>query len=178
MKPDRPDLKNSVFLSFVNQGDPVVRADKAYVKSLLELLASPAPESLAQPRESKSHLDLKSKSKSRLNLKSDTKSSKSKSSTPNSTSSSSKKPTWPVPPCSLSNAGRIVVLRSATSSKNQQHRDRMPIQERLAEGVVANVCRDDQLRGVIWGDPAAHMMTLYAGRIDMLAVSAVKPTKH
>jgi hypothetical protein len=177
LKPDRPDLKNSVFLSFVNQGDPVVRADKAYVKSLLELLASPAPESLAQPRESKSRLDLKSKSKSRLNLKSDTK-SKSKSSSLYPSSSSSKKPTWPVPPCSLSNAGRIVVLRSATSSKNQQHRDRMPIQERLAEGVVANVCRDDQLRGVIWGDPAAHMMTLYAGRIDMLAVNAVKPTKH
>lgn len=176
MKPDRPELKNSVFLSFVNEGDPVVRADKAYVKSLLELLASPAPNltSSSKPQKSKSRFDLKSSSK--------TKSSSSKSS---SSSSSPKKPIWPVPPCSLSNAGRIVVLRSAgrrasdgKMSTKRRDRDRMTVEERLAEGVVANVCHEDQLREVIWGDPAAHMMTLYAGRIDMLAVNAVKPPKR
>lgn len=174
MKPDRPELKNSVFLSFVNEGDPVVRADKAYVKSLLELLASPAPEPIPS-----SHAP---RTKSRGDLKS--KSSKSKPSSSSSSSSSYKKPTWPIPTCSLSSAGRIVVLRSASSSSSnsstpkRQDKDRMTIRERLAEGVVANVCREDQLRGVIWGDPAAHMMTLYAGRIDMLAVDAVKPRKR
>jgi hypothetical protein len=177
LKPDRPELKNSVFLSFVNEGDPVVRADKAYVKSLLELLASPAPtsssSSSSKPQKSKSRFDLKSSSKQKP------------SSTSSTSSSSSRKPVWPVPPCSLSNAGRIVVLRSAgrratngKMSPRRQDRDRMTVEERLAEGVVANVCHEEQLRGVIWGDPAAHMMSLYAGRIDMLAVNAVKPPKQ
>ncbi|KAH9901804.1 alpha/beta-hydrolase [Xylariomycetidae sp. FL2044] len=38
-----------LFLSFVNEGDPVARADKAYVKSLLELFAAPAPVPLPVP---------------------------------------------------------------------------------------------------------------------------------
>ena len=42
-KPDRPELRKSLFLSVVNEGDPVVLADKAYVKSLLQLLSSPPP---------------------------------------------------------------------------------------------------------------------------------------
>lgn len=153
LKPDRPELKNSVFLSFVNEGDPVTRADKAYVKSLLELLASPAPE----PVKSRSSKDSKSRS-SRSKSKSRTKVSR---------------PVWPVPACTLSNAGRIVVLRSARSDDSHRPRDRMTIRDRLDEGVVANVCRDDQLRGLIWGDPVEHLMKLYAGRIEILAVQAV-----
>jgi hypothetical protein len=42
-KPERRELRKSLFWSFVNEGDPVARADKAYVKSLLELYAAPAP---------------------------------------------------------------------------------------------------------------------------------------
>lgn len=39
---DRQPYKGkSVFLGFVNEGDPVARADKTYVKSLLELYAKP-----------------------------------------------------------------------------------------------------------------------------------------
>ena len=106
------DGKKSMFLSFVNEGDPVTRADRAYVKSLVELLASPAP---VRPRR------------------------------------------WRVPVCSLSNAGRIVVLRSGQD----------------ARGVVAVTCRDEDLRGLIWGDPVAHIMDLYAGRVEELAVRAV-----
>lgn len=152
-RPDRPELKNSVFLSFMNEGDPVTRADKPYVKSLLELLASPAPE----PSRSKESSDSKSKS-SRAKSKSRSKSSK---------------PVWPVPACTLSNAGRIVVLRSGHSDDGRGPRDRMTIRDRLDEGVVANVCREEQLRNVIWGDPVEHLMRLYAGRIETLAVQAV-----
>lgn len=175
LKPDRPELKNSVFLSFINEGDPVVRADKAYIKSLLELLASPAPNVALspEPHKSKSFFDLKSSFVQKISLPD------------SSASSSSKKPVWPVPPCSLSNAGRIVILRSAgrrtvdsKTSAKRHDRDRMTVEERLAEGVMANVCTEDQLRDVIWGDPAAHLMTLYAGRIDLLAVNAVKPPKR
>ncbi|KAI6781152.1 Phospholipase-like protein [Emericellopsis cladophorae] len=151
MKPERKALKNSVFLSFVNEGDPVTRADKAYVKSLLELLGQPAPDTKHRLKEMKSLSHLKSKaSHARLEGR----------------------PVWPVPVCTLSNAGRIVVLRSAKSSDGAP-KDRMTIRDRLDEGVVASVCTDDQLRGLIWGDPVAHLMKLYAGRIEMMAVKAV-----
>ncbi|CAG9993865.1 unnamed protein product [Clonostachys byssicola] len=175
MRPDRPDLKNSVFLSFINEGDPVVRADKAYVRNLLELLASPPPLSL--PADKPSDVGRSSeggrgahthpsprlhKYKSRQDLKSK----------PNT--APQQKPVWPVPVSALKNAGRLVVLRSGPSDpRYRQHRDRMTVEERLSEGVVANTCCVEQLEGIIWGDPAAHLMNLYAGRIEKLAVKAV-----
>jgi hypothetical protein len=168
-KPNRPELRKSLFLSIVNEGDPVVRADKAYVKSLLELLSNPAPSTGSS--HSKEHKDRKSntsnpkKSKSKANLTSKASKAMIK------VSHTSSKPTWRVPPCTLSNAGRIVVLRSG--DPRARSRDRKTIQERLSEGVVAVTCRDDQLREVIWGDPACHLMGLYAGRIEVLAVGAV-----
>ncbi|KAL2670597.1 hypothetical protein Neosp_014385 [[Neocosmospora] mangrovei] len=140
-KPDRPNLRNSVFLSFINEGDPVVRADKAYVKSLLELLASPPPK---KP---------KSSSKSR------------KSSRP-------PPPVWNVPPCTLSNAGRLVILR--TGDPRAKPKDRKTVSERIDEGVVAVTCLEEQLRDVIWGDPVCHLMSLYAERIEVLAVRSIK----
>lgn len=126
-RPPRRDLRNSVFISFVNEGDPVVRADKAYVKSLLELLASPPPSRRGTP--------------------------------------------WSVPPCTLSLAGRIVVLRSGRPGETK---DSATARERLAEGVRANVCDEGDLRGVVWGDPVAHLMSLYAGRIETMAAAATR----
>jgi hypothetical protein len=147
-KPDAPSLRKSVFLSFVNEGDPVVRADKAYVKSLLDLLSSPPPSS--------HHKDTKSKQRSR-------------------SSSRTKKPKWKVPPCTLSNAGRIVVLRSG--NPHAKPKDRKTVRERLDEGVVAVTCHDEDLREVIWGDPVCHLMNLYAERIQVLAIRSVT-AKH
>ena len=46
-KPNERRLQKSVFLSFVNEGDPVARAEKAYVKSLAQLIASPPPKKTA-----------------------------------------------------------------------------------------------------------------------------------
>ncbi|KAF4344391.1 lipase class 3 [Fusarium beomiforme] len=134
-KPDAHSLRKSIFLSFVNEGDPVVRADKAYVKSLLDLLASPPP---SQRKDQKKP---------------------------------GKKPTWKVPPCTLSNAGRIVVLRSG--DLDAKPKDRKTVRERLDEGVVAVTCSDERLRSVIWGDPVCHLMSLYAARIEVLAVRSV-----
>ncbi|KAM0078731.1 hypothetical protein ACKRZS_009464 [Fusarium odoratissimum] len=134
-KPDAHALRKSIFLSFVNEGDPVVRADKAYVKSLLDLLASPPP-----------------------SLRKDTNKSR-------------KKPTWNVPPCTLSNAGRIAVLRSG--DLDAKPKDRKTVRERLDEGVVAVTCSEERLRSVIWGDPVCHLMSLYAARIEVLAVRSV-----
>ncbi|KXX77610.1 Mono- and diacylglycerol lipase [Madurella mycetomatis] len=172
-KPDdynrRPQLRKSLFLSFVNEGDPVPRADKAYVKSLLELFTAPAPRPAVVKAES-------SESSSKKGRKGDKPPSKAPSKLSTVSGSSSKtrssSPVWKVPPSTLSCAGRIVVLRSG-DPKARLRRRKTTVEERLHEGVVAQIATDEQLRGVVWGDPVSHMMRLYAGRIETLAVGAV-----
>lgn len=188
-KPNCRELKKSLFLSFVNEGDPVVRADKAYVKSLIELYAGPDPsqhrlnrsstgDELHQPSGQPSHHHHR------------TREERSRSSPPPYTphasihpheyaqssqfrpsGRASHKPVWRVPPSPLSNAGRIIVLRSG--DPNARLRGKRAVEERLNEGVVAQVTSDQELRGIIWGDPMCHLMRLYAGRIETLAVGAV-----
>ncbi|ORY71017.1 Alpha/Beta hydrolase protein [Pseudomassariella vexata] len=197
-KPDRPQFKKSLFMSFVNEGDPVARADKAYVKSLLELFATPSPSQgqlkaptskLPSPppspslKHSKPSRDKKSKSSSTAaSVKPSSKASvvsshsaQSASSKSSSSSSTSKTkpagPVWQVPPSTLSSAGRIIVLRSG--DPKARLKKKKTVEERLNEGVVAQITSDEQLRGVIWGDPVCHVMSLYAGRIETLAVGAV-----
>jgi hypothetical protein len=41
------------------------------------------------------------------------------------------------------------------------------------EGVAAVITSDEQLRGVVFGDPVMHMMKIYARRVEMLAMNAV-----
>lgn len=161
-KPDMRRLRKSLFLSFVNEGDPVVRADKAYIKSLLELLATPPPEQelignknapqpiIANRRGMRDRYD---------------------GNPPPKPPRKHKPQTWPVPTCTLSNAGRIVVLRSGDPMAVP--RERKTVRQRLDEGVVAATCREEMLRGVIWGDPVCHLMSFYAARIEVLAVAAV-----
>ncbi|KAK0735400.1 Alpha/Beta hydrolase protein [Apiosordaria backusii] len=151
----RPQLRKSLFLSFVNEGDPVARADKAYVKSLLELFAAPAPPAIISSRDA---------ANKKVRTKEKAPSSKSSKSSPG--------PVWKVPPNRLSSAGRIVVLRSG-DPKARSKGKKKTVEERLNEGVIAQITTDEQLRGVIWGDPVAHVMRLYAGRIETLAVGAV-----
>ncbi|KAK3326216.1 Alpha/Beta hydrolase protein [Apodospora peruviana] len=165
-----PHLRKSLFLSFINEGDPVARADKAYVRSLMELLSAPAPlisPSSSDPADGKRRSSREKASKSSLLS---TKSSKSSKSTSSSRSRSST-PIWKVPPSTLSSAGRIIVLRSG--DPKARLRGKKTVGERLNEGVVAHIATDEQLRQVIWGDPVAHVMKLYAGRIETLAVGAV-----
>ncbi|KAM7186537.1 mono and diacylglycerol lipase [Naviculisporaceae sp. PSN 640] len=181
-----PQLKKSLFLSFVNEGDPVPRADRAYVRSLMELYASPAPatsstsssksESVPSLTHSNStgadsgrrRRDKPSKSSLLSTKSSKTSSSKSSGS---SRSSRSSGPVWKPPPSTLSCAGRLVVLRSG--DPRSRMRGKKTVEERLNEGVVAQITTDDQLREVVWGDPVAHVMKFYAGRIETLAVGAV-----
>ncbi len=172
--PPMPALRKSLFFSFVNEGDPVPRADKAYVRSLLDLYSSPAPGQACavtpqklQPLVSSlgnsySSLTINKirptpkKSKNRLNLH------------PNLDSA----PYWPLPEAALSNAGRIVLLRSLEKYQNREHKKK-PILEMMNEGVVAQIVTDDLLRTVVWGDPVCHMMRLYTRRIEILATNAV-----
>lgn len=92
-KPSHMRANKSLFLSFANEGDLVVRADKAYLLSLARILAGskgntgePGP-SLAKKA---SHAVLRpGKAEKETN----------------------RAPYWPVPEAPLSNAGRIVLLR-------------------------------------------------------------------
>ncbi|KAI0396994.1 alpha/beta-hydrolase [Xylariaceae sp. FL0594] len=191
--PDKGALKKSLFYSFVSEGDPVTRADKAYVKSLLELYAAPAPVAINPPKAvvPTPPSNRPQGKKSRPLLAAPQSSSSSKSSVKHSVNiPASTKPIWPVPPSTLSNAGRIIVLRSAkrfddlnnnnnkkantnTGNNNNKTKRSKTAEERIAEGVVAQVASDGQLRGLVWGDPVCHLMRLYAARIEALAVAAV-----
>lgn len=186
--PHRHELRKSLFYSFVNEGDPVTRADKAYVKSLLELLAAPAPAptktALPGPPANpppKPNKPQGKKLKSSSASKTSKSSSKSNQSLQSNSSTGRDSPTaqgpiWRVPPSTLSNGGRIVVLRSG--NPHPKVKRTKTIEERLSEGVVAQVASDEKLRDVIWGDPVSHMMKLYAARIEALAVGAVTAKGH
>ena len=156
-KPTTERMKKSLFLSFINEGDPVPRADKAYIRSLLRLYASPAPPAplaaeqkfLPQPPPSASSPP---KPKCALPFKRP-KAARAQS------APAAPQYVWKVPPGTLSNAGRLVVLRGEGAGGQ--------------ENVRAQVTCDEELRGVVFGDPVMHMMKIYARRIEVLATKAV-----
>ena len=171
-KPTNPVLRKSLFLSFVNEGDPVPRADKAYVRSLLDLYSTPAPgqscvESVTPHRLQPLVSSLGGKSSSSLTVNKIRPSPKKSKSAP-----PGPQPIWRVPEATLSNAGRLVLLRSVQRYESRPNRKKH-VQEMMNEGVVAQIVTDELLRGVIWGDPVCHMMRLYARRIEVLATNAV-----
>jgi hypothetical protein len=43
----------------------------------------------------------------------------------------------------------------------------------MDDGVQARGITDEQLRGVVFGDPVCHMMKLYERRMEVLATNAV-----
>ena len=148
--PGEPRFRRSLFLSFINEGDPVPRADKAYIRSLLDLYTSPAP---AVTR-TRCALGFVRPKVGRVN-------SAPAALVPPSLSSEMQC-VWGVPPGALSNAGRLVVLRGEKVSR-----------ENLDDDVRAEVASDQQLREVVFGDPVMHMMKVYARRIEVLAMKAV-----
>ena len=151
-KPATHKLRRSLFLSFINEGDPVPRADRAYVRSLLELFRRPPPSNtlpippLPQPLPVNS---AKAKPRRPRPVKA-------------ASAPASARVVWKVPASTLSNAGQLVLLRRRGVDRAGQE-----------QGVQACVTTDQQLRGVVFGDPVMHMMTLYERRIEMLATEAV-----
>ncbi|KAI6716063.1 hypothetical protein B2J93_8285 [Marssonina coronariae] len=168
--PEDPALRKSIFLSFVNEGDPVPRADKAYVRSLLDLYSSPAPgkSHVTTPQRLQPLALRLAKSSSSLTL------NKMRLSHKKSTHLETADATayWPVPEATLSNAGRLVLLRGVPRHENRTNKKKSVL-EMMNEGVAAQVVTDELLRGVVWGDPVCHMMKLYARRIELLATNAV-----
>ncbi|KAK3707934.1 hypothetical protein LTR37_011786 [Vermiconidia calcicola] len=135
--------QSNQFVSFVNEGDPIARADFAYMKSLVRLFATPAPE-IRNP----SAISGLRKKISRQALKT--------SVSPPATRSAP--PSWPVPTATLSNAGRLVLLR------------KKPQQPSSVEAVCTS---DNELRGILFGDHTMHAMKVYQERVHGLAAASV-----
>ena len=128
----------------------VPRADRAYIRSLFDLYASPAPGSscissiipsipIPQPRFRFRPLRMKLQKARSAPV--------------------APRPLWPIPSGPLSNAGRLVVLRAGTSGRE--------------DDVAAVVTSDQQLRSVVYGDPMMHMMKVYAKRVEVLATKVI-----
>ncbi|KAH7075996.1 Alpha/Beta hydrolase protein [Paraphoma chrysanthemicola] len=173
-KPEDKRHRKSLFYAFINEGDPIPRADKPFIKSLLKLYASPAPSAsvVASTITSMSKLNLAQQQSASSPPKNKLKSSlvprltrPSKSSLQTTTSStSSVAPAWPVPLCTLAPAGRLIVLRPRLGARPGRN----------GEEVVEAVTVDgEMLKKVMYGDPMKHQMRTYRMRIEGIATRAV-----
>lgn len=139
--PDFPKSR-SLFLSVINEGDPVTRADKAYIVSLLDLYVTPAPRlTIYRPSDNK-------------------------------TVPASNHWRVPLAILSnagqlvlLRDRGPLNSPSVIAPARKSGGPPPLPRRE-LFEACVIN---DAQLRGVVFGDPVMHMMDLYARRIEILA---------
>lgn len=169
-KSDEPRYKKWLFYSFINEGDPVPRADKSFFKSLIRLYTSAAPSAstLNSTIASMSTLNLSSnkpssstssppKAASRLRLRRPSKSSFPPKSRPAPAPPGVE---WPVPPCELSPAGRLIVLRQQPGSKREEEVEAVTVEEGM-------------LRKVMYGDPLKHQMRIYRERVNWVATKAV-----
>lgn len=64
---------------------------------------------------------------------------------------------WPLPIGALSNAGRLVILRSIGGDEDD---------------IDAKIITDAQLRNIVFADPVMHTLNIYARRIEVLATKA------
>lgn len=162
-KPEDKRHRKSLFYSFINEGDPIPRADKGVLKSLLKLYAAPAP--------SMSALGASIASMSKLNSSQGVSSSPPKSrffaprirpskTSLQSTTTTSTQVKWDIPDCTLAPAGRLVVLRQVPGSRNEND-------------VEAVTVDDKMLSKVVYGDVIKHQMKMYKSRIDWVATKAV-----
>lgn len=134
--------ERNIFYNFANEGDPVVRADKQYLSTLTRIIAAPSPLSHSNTsqqslREKVSRQAFKYGSSPQVSMV---------------------PMRWTVPPATLSNAGRMVLLRE---------------QPGVNGSIEAVQITDEQLRDVVFGDPEMHHMELYKHRVDELAIAAV-----
>jgi Lipase (class 3) len=156
-------LGKHLFLSFINEGDPVTRADKAYIRSIVDLYGTPAPKAANQALQDPP-MPLISTPKVNVgsgfwnNSGKRPKLPKRPATAPAAIDRPFSNMIWRVPPATLSNAGRLVALRVPLKGRN--------------EDVKACITTDQQLRGVVFGDPLMHQMKLYSRRIEILATKA------
>jgi hypothetical protein len=155
-KPTNPKFQKWLFFSFINEGDPVPRAEKAYIRSLVDLYISPAPPGSGDdantllPKNNASHRFSLLGAKHNRRGKAVVEDEKPKPIV-----------IWHTPPSTLCPAGRLILLRG--NPHNRHNKDH----------VEACLLSDEDLRQVVFGDPMMHAMDLYARRIETLAMNAV-----
>lgn len=173
-KPEDKRHRKSLFYSFINEGDPIPRADKGVMKSLLRLYAAPAPSTPAigatSPPTSKAKVSpaiSSSPPKSRFRSSfmpkfrtSRTSLQSTNTAYTNTTSTSSMQTKWDIPECTLAPAGRLVVLRQVPGSRNENDVEAVTVDEKM-------------LSKVVYGDVMKHQMKTYKSRIDWVATKAV-----
>ncbi|KAJ5242754.1 uncharacterized protein N7469_001081 [Penicillium citrinum] len=150
-RPSSTNPSKSMFFSFVNEGDPVTRADKDYFFSLLDLYASPTPGSvwsLFDPR-GKRHPSPYWK-------------------VPRSTLSIAGRIVL------LRSNDQLYGRLAKKPSMGPDKPPPLPPREQ----VEACGTTDLDLRGVVFGDPLMHSMDIYARRIEALANGATKREFH
>lgn len=163
--------RKSLFFSFINEGDPIPRADKMVLRSLLKLYTTPAPSltSVGTTIAGMSKINLshappapppKGSAGRILPHRLMRPSKTSLQTTTSSTSTSSTMPVWPIPPCTLAPAGRLVVLRQIPGSRSD-------------DAIEAVTVDAETLGKVVYGDLLKHQMRVYKRRIDGVAVRAV-----
>ncbi|RMD43365.1 hypothetical protein DV735_g1777, partial [Chaetothyriales sp. CBS 134920] len=143
-------LRKCIFFSLMNEGDPVVRAEKAYVRSLIDLLACPNPHRADQcPKCSylgtptngsgngSGRIPAQASSTSRLDL-------------------------------SLK-ANKPLAKKQGRCCPHHTGKHKFWWDVPTATLIVT----DDELRKVMFGDPLMHSMGLYQERVEALAVRAV-----
>ncbi|KFL61338.1 uncharacterized protein TERG_12055 [Trichophyton rubrum CBS 118892] len=149
-KPSDPRYAKWLFYTFVNEGDPVCRADKPYIRSLINLYKAPIPSTQG----SRSRSSTTSSKPSKLAFLKDRRESTDKSDFETEV-------TWPIPSPTLTLPGCLIVLRG--DKHNPRDKD-------VVEAYLTN---NEQMAGVVFGDVMMHMMILYERRIQLLATDAV-----
>jgi hypothetical protein len=144
LQPSGAHKPKSMFFAFINEGDPVARADKGYFLSLLDLLVTPAPGSLLTLCDKKNttaptHWRVPSSTLSLVGrlvvLRS--------------------RDQW---------NGRPMVLPQPVPGGPPT----LPPRENVDAFGITNT----ELRGIIFGEPVMHFMDLYSRRIDALSKDA------
>lgn len=159
--PEGKRNKNSVFLAFANEGDPVVRADRAVIIGLLKLLASGSPPKVTPPAATLPQATQPAESgggfwsRPAALLKAATEPILG-----SSAAAATQAPAYPIPPSTLALGGRLVLLRPKVAALNKND-------------VEACQIDNEMLQDVVYGDPVVHMMDLYAQRIEYLATKAL-----
>lgn len=164
-------VAKSLFLSFVNEGDPVARADVAVVKSLVRLYASPAPAPVTEQDGGRmpvwnvppgtlscvGRLVLLRSGLGQVDEGDGGKKTKKKNKKLGLLKSGK---------TGVKTGSRVDLARGSVggglSGKSQ-----------VEGNVTASVIADADLRGVVFGDLMMHMMKVYERRIDALAHQAV-----
>lgn len=137
--------ENSMFFSFINEGDPVCRADKKYFYSLLDLYAHAPPASLASRVNSMGNIGLQNHWR------------------------------VPPPALAAAGDLILLREKkrndSQSSMSDSEKIPEVSISSLPSGNIEACGVTDPELRDVIFGDPMMHSMDLYCQRIEALILA-------